>query len=67
MRKAALRRANFEMGINELSLEDLSVGSRILYYADACETFAEYELDYIVFSKKDIDVTHFNKDEVMAI
>jgi isopentenyldiphosphate isomerase len=67
MRRAAIRRANFELGINDLTIDDLHVGSRILYYADACDTFAEFELDYIIFSKKDIDVSNFNKDEVMAV
>jgi isopentenyldiphosphate isomerase len=43
--------------------EDLHVGSRILYYADGCETFAEYELDYIIFAKKNIEHTP-NKDEI---
>lgn len=54
MRRAAIRRAKFEMGINDLTEDELHVGSRILYYADACEQFAEYELDYIIFAKKDI-------------
>jgi isopentenyldiphosphate isomerase len=54
MRRAAIRRVKFEMGIHDLNEEDLHVGSRILYYADASEEFAEYELDYIIFTKKDI-------------
>ena len=43
----------------------MHVGSRILYYANGCETFAEYELDYIVFTKKDVEHT-FNTDEIKA-
>jgi isopentenyldiphosphate isomerase len=54
------------MGI-KLKENDLHVGSRILYYAEACDKFAEYELDYIIFSKKDIDVSNYNKDEVKSI
>ena len=26
-------------------------GAKILYYADACDKFAEHELDYILFAK----------------
>ena len=39
------------------------VGSRILYKANACNLFVEYELDYIVFAKKDIDINP-NPDEI---
>lgn len=28
--------------------------SRILYYAESCDRFAEHELDYIIFARKDI-------------
>lgn len=65
MRRAAIRRVKFEMGIDDLTEDDLHVGSRILYYADACEEFAEYELDYIIFAKKDIHDFKVNEDEVM--
>jgi isopentenyl-diphosphate delta-isomerase len=56
IKRATVRRASFELAIqnHELRLEDLHVGSRILYYADGCETFAEYELDYIIFARKDL-------------
>ena len=67
MRRAVIRRARFELGINELGIEDLTIGSRILYFAKACDKFAEYELDYIAFSKGDIDLSQINKDEVAAI
>ena len=57
VKRAAVRRSGFELGIEEdlLSTEqdnfkDLHVGSRILYFANGCETFAEYELDYIIFA-----------------
>lgn len=66
MRRATVRRSRFELGINELNENDLHVGSRILYYAEACDQFAEYELDYIVFVKKDLKEFHVNSDEVMA-
>lgn len=66
MRRAAIRRTKFELGINDLTISDLHVASRILYYAVACEKFAEYELDYIIFAKKDVEV-NYNEDEVMGI
>ena len=55
------------MGINDLALDDLHVGSRILYYANACNNFAEFELDYIIFAKKDVAEFNVNRDEVMAV
>lgn len=69
MRRAAVRRAKFELGIDELDPEtDLEVVSRILYHADSCETFAEYELDYIIFCKRDLTRwspnKHINRDEI---
>lgn len=64
-RRAALRRTKFEMNV-ELDLVDLQCGSRILYYAPADETFAEHELDYIIFAKKDLPVVEPNADEVKA-
>lgn len=68
MRRAAIRRTKFELGIHELKEDDLKVVSRILYYADSCDTFAEHELDYIIFAKKDLTQwninTDFNADEI---
>ena len=57
VKRAAIRRASFELGIPEdsLSTDDLHVGSRILYYAPGCSNFAEFELDYIIFCKKNIE------------
>ena len=37
--------------IKELDENEMKVAARILYYADGCETFAEHELDYIIFLK----------------
>ena len=62
-RRAAQRRTKFEMGIN-LELMDLQCGSRILYQADADDKFVEYELDYIIFAKKNVGTFQVNKDEV---
>lgn len=42
-------------------------GARILYYADADETFAEYELDYIIFAKKDVGIFTPNPNEVQTV
>jgi len=63
-RRAAIRRTAFEMNINDLELKHLHCGSRILYYADASEKFAEYELDYIIFAKTDIEAFTPNAEEV---
>lgn len=61
-----MRRAELELGIKDLSVDDMHVGSRILYYAEACDKFAEFELDYIIFAKKDIQEHQVNEDEIMA-
>jgi isopentenyldiphosphate isomerase len=42
----------------------MKVAARILYYADGCETFAEHELDYIIFLKPKKLTIDFNKDEI---
>ena len=68
MRRAAVRRTSFELGINDLGIEDLHVVSRILYYAESCDKFAEHELDYIIFARKDVDPTFtFNPDEIESV
>jgi len=68
MRRAAIRRTQFELGITDLQVEDLRVVSRILYYAESCDRFAEHELDYILFAKKDIDLDFAaNPDEIDAV
>ena len=61
-----MRRSEFELGITDLSVEDLHVGSRILYYAPSCDRFAEHELDYIVFAKKDVNFSP-NSDEIASV
>jgi len=68
MRRAAIRRTQFELGIKDLHTDDLRVVSRILYYAESCDRFAEHELDYILFAKKDISPDfQFNPDEIDAV
>ena len=64
-RRAAIRRTKFELGF-ELDLHDLTCGARILYSADCDEEFTEYELDYIVFSKKSLgQLDSINENEVI--
>ncbi len=53
------------MGI-DLNLLDLHCGARILYMAPADETFAEYELDYIIFAKINAGNFKVNPDEVKS-
>lgn len=67
MRRAAVRRSDFELGIKDLQTDDLRVVSRILYYAESCDRFAEHELDYILFAKKDIGDFVPNSDEIESI
>ena len=62
-RRAAIKRIKFEMGI-DLDLLDVQCGARILYLAKADEVFTEYELDYIIFAKKQVGQFQVNSDEV---
>jgi isopentenyl-diphosphate delta-isomerase len=67
MRRAGVRRTKFELGIDDLDIDELKVVSRILYYAQSCDRFAEHELDYILFARKDIDPSFIvNPDEIDA-
>ncbi len=48
----------------------IKCGAKILYYADACDNFAEHELDYILFAKiHNEEVPHFqvNPTEIKNI
>ena len=63
-RLAAVRRTAFELNL-PLNFDDLHCGARILYYANADERFAEYEIDYIVFAKMNNISFEPNPDEVM--
>ena len=68
IRLAAVRRSSFELGIKEGTLDpdELRIGTKILYYAPGCDTFAEWELDYIIFAKKDLELAP-NEAEISAI
>ena len=63
-RLAAVRRTAFELNL-PLNFDDLHCGARILYYANADERFAEFEIDYIVFAKMTSPIFVPNPDEVM--
>ena len=63
-RLAAVRRTAFELNL-PLNFDDLHCGARILYYANADERFAEFEIDYIVFAKMTSPTFVPNPDEVM--
>ena len=58
----------FELGIDWLEPESITCGAKILYYADACDNFAEHELDYILFVKvPEVKPFEVNVDEVKNI
>ena len=51
-----------------MDLSKIKCGAKILYYADACEKFAEHELDYILFVKvAELAPFTVNPDEVRQI
>ena len=47
----------------------IKCGAKILYYADACDNFAEHELDYILFAKIQDEIPPFkvNPTEIKNI
>ena len=59
---AAIRWLKFELGIT-LEHDDLTTVQKILYKADSDEKWTEFELDYILFAIKDIELTP-NPNEV---
>lgn len=61
-----MRRLDFELNMRNLSEKDFSMVSKILYKANTCDIWAEYELDYILFAKKHSDhiAFHANENEI---
>eukprot|EP00744_Colponema_vietnamica_P011094 GILI01015610.1.p1 GENE.GILI01015610.1~~GILI01015610.1.p1 ORF type:complete len:286 (-),score=49.45 GILI01015610.1:307-1164(-) len=56
VRRAAIRRLAFELGLTGLSEEDLSVVGRILYKSPSDGTWGEFEVDYILVAQKDVQM-----------
>ena len=55
IKTAANRRMEYELGLSGLRHENYSMISKILYQADSCNVWGEYELDYILFAKPEND------------
>jgi isopentenyl-diphosphate delta-isomerase len=67
IKKAAVRRVKFELGINT-HVKDFILNEKILYRADSDNVFEEYELDYILIGKITLEkIDLFNKDEVSDV
>jgi len=65
-KRAAVRRMNFELGIDEIEEEDLHYLTRIHYKSLSDPQWGEHEMDYIFFAKKDVKVEP-NENEISAI
>lgn len=52
VKTATVRRMDYELGMKNITEEDLNMVAKILYRANTDEKWAEYELDYILFCKK---------------
>ena len=65
VRRAAQRRLNYELGIphDQVPLEELKMLTRIHYRASSDETWAEHEVDYILFLQRDVTLRP-NSNEV---
>lgn len=70
IKRAAVRRMKIELGL-DTKVEDYVTTEKILYRADSNETFEEFELDYILLAKMNIDLKELNKtinkDEVHEV
>jgi isopentenyl-diphosphate Delta-isomerase len=67
IKKAAVRRAKEELGLNIEEQNIVPVG-RILYHAISCDFYAEWELDYLLFAKiSDSKDVKANPEEVADI
>ncbi len=67
VRRAAVRRMNYELGI-QTNVKDYYLMEKILYRADSDAMFEEFEVDYILLAKMDMNTEQarklFNRDEV---
>jgi isopentenyl-diphosphate delta-isomerase len=63
IKRAAIRKLQHELGITDVSSDDLSYITRIHYMAASNDAWGEHEIDYILFVKKDVAL-HVNKNEV---
>ena len=66
IKTAAVRRLEYELNMKNLYQEDMNMLSKILYKANTDKTWAEYELDFILFAKKHSSELEFeaNKNEI---
>mmetsp|Transcript_32207 Transcript_32207/g.28539 ORF Transcript_32207/g.28539 Transcript_32207/m.28539 type:complete len:262 (+) Transcript_32207:167-952(+) len=66
IKTAAVRRLDYELGMRNVFEEDFNMLTKILYRANTDATWAEYELDFILFAKKHSDelVYEANKNEI---
>lgn len=63
VRNAAIRKVEHELGITGLTVDDLTFLTKIHYEAAHDENWAEHEIDWLLFAKKDVAV-HNNANEV---
>lgn len=65
-KNAAIARLNYELGINDLNESDINFLTRILYKAKMDDKWSEYELDYILICKKNVEL-NVSENEVSNI
>ena len=63
VKTAAIRRMDYELNLKNLVENDMNMVQKILYKANTDKTWAEYELDYILFAKKPSDQIVFEANE----
>ncbi|TIB12692.1 hypothetical protein E3P92_02504 [Wallemia ichthyophaga] len=65
-KRAAVRKLDHELGINQINVDDLDFLTKIHYLAPSDGLWGEHEIDYIYFVKKDVSV-EVNENEVSDI
>lgn len=62
IKTAAVRRMAYELNMKNLTEKDFNMVLKILYKANTDKTWAEYELDYILFAKKPMNEIQFDSN-----
>ncbi|KII63670.1 Isopentenyl-diphosphate Delta-isomerase 1 [Thelohanellus kitauei] len=56
IKKAAVRRMEFELGIKKVDVKDLKIVSRLMYSSQSDDKFGENEIDYCIIGRKDVEI-----------
>lgn len=63
---ASVRRLKDELGITEVAVSDLHFMTRMLYYSPSNGQWGEYEMDYVLIARKDVQLD-VNSNEISEV